>query len=241
MNLDLISKGIVSLTTARDLNETSIIATNLFTELGFNSWVCSPQPSGHFNSNDLRLLEGKIIKEWHEYYINNDLRNKDAVLRYVIKAKKSFTFNSIYKDKTSLPEQGVREAAKQFGIVDGIAIPIYRGGGYFAAFFITSEKIVNIENAQVEMMTLFASLLHDKIYELRHEDIFKINNLKHLSARERDVLIWVLEGKSNNEIAKIIGISENTVKYHIKQACSRLGLKSRIQVAVKALVCGLLI
>lgn len=99
MNLDLISKAIVKLTAANNINEAKIIATNLFTELGFNSWVCSPQPSGHFKSKDLNLVEGELIKDWHEFYIKNDLRNKDAVLRYVIKQKAHFYSIAFIKTK----------------------------------------------------------------------------------------------------------------------------------------------
>lgn len=73
-------------------------------------------------------------------------------------------------------ELEVHNEAKKFGIIDGIAIPIYRSGGYFAAFFISSQNNLNIEYAEIELLNLFANLLHDKIYETRQEDIFKTSN-----------------------------------------------------------------
>ncbi|MEM1152956.1 MAG: XrtB/PEP-CTERM-associated transcriptional regulator EpsA [Pseudomonadota bacterium] len=50
-----------------------------------------------------------------------------------------------------------------------------------------------------------------------------------LSAREREVLTWVSEGKSNEEIGAILGISRNTVKNHLKRIFGKMGVTARSQ------------
>ncbi|MFC2142337.1 LuxR C-terminal-related transcriptional regulator [Acidobacteriota bacterium] len=53
---------------------------------------------------------------------------------------------------------------------------------------------------------------------------------KHeISAREREVMELILEGKSNQEIEKMLFISYNTVKNHIYSIYRKLGVKSRGQ------------
>jgi DNA-binding CsgD family transcriptional regulator len=53
---------------------------------------------------------------------------------------------------------------------------------------------------------------------------------KHeISAREREVMGLILEGKSNQEIEKTLFISYNTVKNHIYSIYRKLGVKSRSQ------------
>lgn len=56
----------------------------------------------------------------------------------------------------------------------------------------------------------------------------------HLTLRQAEVLHWVAEGKSNSEIATIIGCSTNTVKAHLKEIFQRLGLHSRTAAAASA-------
>lgn len=55
------------------------------------------------------------------------------------------------------------------------------------------------------------------------------NRIGPLTAREAECLKWAAEGKTNGEIAIILGISENTVRYHFKNILSRLGARSRAQ------------
>ncbi len=50
-----------------------------------------------------------------------------------------------------------------------------------------------------------------------------------ISAREREVMELILEGKSNQEIEKTLFISYNTVKNHIYSIYQKLGVKSRSQ------------
>ena len=50
-----------------------------------------------------------------------------------------------------------------------------------------------------------------------------------LSAREQEVLHWVGQGKSNEEIGAILGISHNTVKNHLKRIFNKMGVTARSQ------------
>ncbi|MET3913012.1 DNA-binding CsgD family transcriptional regulator [Bradyrhizobium sp. S3.3.6] len=61
-----------------------------------------------------------------------------------------------------------------------------------------------------------------------------------LSAREKQCLQWVEEGKSSWEIGVILRISRNTVDFHIKNAMRKLEVTTRIQAAIKARRLGLL-
>ncbi|AWO88990.1 MULTISPECIES: response regulator transcription factor [Bradyrhizobium] len=61
-----------------------------------------------------------------------------------------------------------------------------------------------------------------------------------LSERERQCLRWVEKGKSSWAIAVILGVSENTVNFHVKNAMRKLETTSRTQCVVKARRLGLL-
>lgn len=52
-----------------------------------------------------------------------------------------------------------------------------------------------------------------------------------LSAREREVLALMAQGKTNPEIAHAINVSENTVRFHLKNIFSKLGVSNRTEAA----------
>lgn len=52
---------------------------------------------------------------------------------------------------------------------------------------------------------------------------------------EREILVQLADGHSNKEIARELGISDATVKVHIKHLLRKLGVKSRLEAAVWAL------
>jgi DNA-binding NarL/FixJ family response regulator len=56
-----------------------------------------------------------------------------------------------------------------------------------------------------------------------------------VSPREAEVLLWVAQGKSNAEIAAILGLSEFTVKRHMAAIFGKLGVDSRNAASVMAL------
>ncbi len=62
---------------------------------------------------------------------------------------------------------------------------------------------------------------------------------EELTEREETILKYVAQGLMNKEIADILGISENTVKIHLRNILEKLHLQNRIQAAVYAVRQGI--
>jgi len=56
-----------------------------------------------------------------------------------------------------------------------------------------------------------------------------------ITAAEDRVLRWVARGKTNKEIAEILGISPATVKRHLEKILDKLGLRNRVELAIHGL------
>jgi DNA-binding NarL/FixJ family response regulator len=56
-----------------------------------------------------------------------------------------------------------------------------------------------------------------------------------LTPREAEVLLWVAQGKSNSEIATILGCAENTIKVHLARVFEKLGFENRNSATVRVL------
>ncbi len=60
-----------------------------------------------------------------------------------------------------------------------------------------------------------------------------------LTPRESEILSLLAEGQSNKVIARNLGISDGTVKLHVKAILRKLGIHSRVEAAVIAVEHGL--
>ena len=58
---------------------------------------------------------------------------------------------------------------------------------------------------------------------------------EELTAREREVLQEVAEGRTNREVGGVLFVSEETVKYHLKNIMQKLHLRNRAEVVAWAI------
>ncbi|HXJ57382.1 MAG TPA: response regulator transcription factor [Verrucomicrobiae bacterium] len=56
-----------------------------------------------------------------------------------------------------------------------------------------------------------------------------------LTPRATETLLWLAQGKTNSDIAKILGITESTVKKHVQEIFEKLGVETRGAATVRAL------
>jgi len=73
-------------------------------------------------------------------------------------------------------------------------------------------------------------LLHEEGIELAPEPLQSLG----LSRREAEVLAWVAQGKTNPEVALILGLSARTVQTHVDRIFRKLGVETRTAAAAAA-------
>jgi DNA-binding NarL/FixJ family response regulator len=56
-----------------------------------------------------------------------------------------------------------------------------------------------------------------------------------LTPRAAETLLWIAQGKTNSDIATILGITESTVKKHVQEIFEKLGVETRSAAAVRAM------
>ncbi|MBI2252683.1 MAG: response regulator transcription factor [Armatimonadetes bacterium] len=66
-------------------------------------------------------------------------------------------------------------------------------------------------------------------------DLLKNNIYKELSLREKEILQWIADGKTNKEAAEVLYISEKTVKSHLRTIFRKLEVTDRAQAVAYAM------
>ncbi|MNQ04142.1 Transcriptional activator protein LuxR [compost metagenome] len=74
----------------------------------------------------------------------------------------------------------------------------------------------------------------------QHTSLSALPAPKALSDRQAMCLFWSAAGKTSWETSRILGVSESTVNFHLRNACAKLGVRGRRAAVVAALRQGLL-
>lgn len=72
-----------------------------------------------------------------------------------------------------------------------------------------------------------------------HEELKARSKLAELTPREKQILGYIAEGGSNKTIGRDLGITDGTVKLHVKSILRKLSVHSRVEAAVIAVENGL--
>lgn len=104
--------------------------------------------------------------------------------------------------------------------------------GSVSTFFCFSRVPLQLGKAHARLLELLMPYLHSALVRVagNSSDV----QLRQITEREREVLQWLKTGKTNWEIAQILGISPYTVKNHVQNILRKLNVQNRSHAAVKA-------
>lgn len=103
--------------------------------------------------------------------------------------------------------------------------------------FIASLR--NLERGEAAITNEMVSHLMSHISRRAKQSSGSLSPKILLTEREQGILQLISQGLSNRAIAERLFISENTVKYHIKNTLQKLALKNRAEAAAYAIQQGL--
>ena len=92
------------------------------------------------------------------------------------------------------------------------------------------QVVAAVRDAATGAANLSPALLTRLTQALRRPE--PVDPLERLSPREREVLGLIAEGRSNQQIARQLGIGEQTVKTHVSSILTKLDLQDRVQAAI---------
>lgn len=99
--------------------------------------------------------------------------------------------------------------------------------GFYNYISESDDRVVGLLNA-------IAAITHSALHELPQtigREFHLVDSKKPvaLTEREEEVIYWVSQGKTNADIAIILGISSNTVRNHLHNASEKLSASNRVE------------
>jgi DNA-binding CsgD family transcriptional regulator len=123
------------------------------------------------------------------------------------------------------------QRARDFGMVDGFMVPVVSPAGRIGQVWFGGREI-DTPKHDLPALHYVALYAFDRVLKLRGvPDVPRLV----LTLREREVLTLAAQGRSSEQIAEQLHITDRTVKEHIKKCCRKLGAATRTQAVMIAM------
>ena len=96
----------------------------------------------------------------------------------------------------------------------------------------------SIRNGEIVVAPTLAGVLA-RVVQGKNDPSYSDDILSKLTPREKEIIFHLAKGGSNKAIARVLNISDGTVKLHVKSILRKLNIHSRVEAAVIAVKYGL--
>lgn len=194
---------------------------------------------------DLSLKAGHGIMQnypddWMKHYVANGYEKHDPIRSFIFSEAGPFLWDKVSTViELSKQQKACLEGGIEAGLNSGAAVALRGPNGNIAAVGTASSQKKKLGDHALWMMNAYSQQFYAAYTSLMATPSWREERL-YLTDREREVLTWCAAGKSTWDICMILGISESTVKFHLKKVFVKLGTQNRQAAIVKALFKGLI-
>ena len=210
-------------------------------EMGFETYSLFQ----HVKDWDWKKSEALAISNypmgWLETFFAKNFNRLDPVLRAARRTALGFQWSDIPRIVPLTAAQlRVLECGRREGIADGFTVPANIPGEATGScnFAVGPDKPLPVNN--LPMAHLVGSFAYEAARQLWLRQIGIVRRVEpvKLTPRQRDCLVLVAQGKTDWEIATVLGLKESTVNGYIDEAKTSLGVTRRSQMVTRALFEG---
>ncbi|MES0039823.1 LuxR family transcriptional regulator [Mesorhizobium sp. M0046] len=177
--------------------------------------------------------------EWQQRYFEMGYDRIDPIIKTSRKRANAFRWSEVYNDaRTTEEERRVFDEAATCGLRSGISVPLHGSDASFAIMSFAKLGGREFQNRTITYLQLAALHFHLKV--AKFADPIGFEEAPGLSSREKECILWTARGKSSREIGIILGITVNTVNFHIKNVLRKMDTSSRTVASIKAVNSGII-
>lgn len=196
---------------------------------GFDA-LCYIIPSAT-NPDQTEMLEFGFPADWIARY-GEGLGAHDPIVTFSMESGRMFQWSDIARLRSLGQEnRNFLDELSRSTMTDGLALPTYgrhQRVGYFGIGQVSHENVM--PESDILKLHSVAQRAHARLDEFAEAE----RPTPTLSPREREILHWVARGKSNNDLATILGISAATVATYLQRVFTKLDASDRVTAVVIA-------
>lgn len=227
-------QGLFSKRDFESIQETAVYAQQVVspTQLpALVKWVMQFVPSeysacGHFSlvQNEVPgLAHSNYHHEFCQLYMTQGLVVDPAVVRLL---SSSIGQTSSLDDPRIIEPRMVVGLKLDFGIKTCHSLAIRGGDG--RSMYMAFSNFDRREHARLKvLMDILGPHIYLAYQRAHARQMMPARKAVSLTPRENEILKWVAAGKSNWEIAMICHVSLNTIKFHLSNILTKLGVENR--------------
>jgi LuxR family quorum sensing-dependent transcriptional regulator len=176
--------------------------------------------------------------DWEHVYVSRGWAATDVMLTEVARKMRPYSWDEARNGREPTDaEAEVDAAAGRYGWIERFAVPIHGPGGYQGVVLMDAKSRCELSAADAFLLQAAALALHERC---RKEQVSPNNPAVELSKREIECLKWVAAGKTDWEIAQLLGVAAPTVHFHVERAKKKLNTKTRAQAVAVSVLHGML-
>ena len=237
-----LEKFIEDTNAAKSANDVFLLFDKALKSLGYDCFCYSlitDHPSLGLNAG--HGVMRNYSENWMKHYADKGYEKIDPVPKYCFSTNKPFTWDWMVNSlELSNDERKVMNEAQEAKLFDGVAVPLYGINGEIAGVGMASSASGTEMNKDILCKIRALAFQFHLAYTEKEEAAESLRDI-HLTVREKEILLWAAEGKSDPIIAEIIGISHSTVRFHLNNIFKKLNANERTFAVVKAIRHGLIL
>ena len=205
-------------------------------KFGFDYYSFGLKPLYPLNNDRIQFFNN-YPDDWNQEYQSNQYAIMDPPIAHAHKS----TIPLIWSPKTFETAPELQHGALNHGIEHGWSQAYRVHSGLFMFTLARPDKSL-IENEVLEktaMLSWFSQSVSEALERLLSDDLSSMPELS-LTTREVEVLRWTANGKTSKEIAIILGVTESTVNFHLKNIIAKMNVSNKLSAAIKATALNLL-
>ncbi len=173
--------------------------------------------------------------EWIELYTTKKYHQIDPIIKENFCKFSLQYWADTYKLNT--PQKEFLSLAEDFRLKDGYTHGVRDLKGTKGSLFSFSGNSIECHKRTEVILEYIIPHFHLALVRVAGQRDVKSGTL---SSREKEILLWIKKGKNTWDISQIIGISERTVKFHVKNILQKLDAVNRPQAVAIAIEQGLI-
>lgn len=175
--------------------------------------------------------------EWKNQYDDGLFFYNDPVVQTAVHTDQPFTWDSALQvRKLTGSEFAVMNQARDHGIKEGCNFPIHdisNDKGCLSFYSDDLQRIWDVWAVHRDLLGYVSLTVHQIHKQLKNKGLGDTSKRK-LAPGEAAVLSYIAQGIPRAQIADLLSITDDTVKYRIKSACKKLKASTVTQATVKA-------